>query len=64
MERKMNTPPYVHRKRRNEMDASDFKRKQLRAIERRKQMKRLSLIALCILALIMFVAVVMTYLTD
>ncbi len=64
MKRKMNTPPYVNRKRRKEMDASDFKRKQLRAIERRKQMKRLSLIALCILALIMFVAVVMTYLTD
>ncbi len=64
MERKMNTPPYVNRKRRNEMDASDFKRKQLRAIERRKQMKRLSFVALCILALIMFVAVVMTYLTD
>ncbi len=60
----MNTPPSVHQKRRKEMDASDFKRKQLRAIERRKKLKRWSFTGLLILALAMFVAVVMAYFAD
>lgn len=64
MERKMNTPPVTHQRRRRDMDASDFKRKQLRAIKRRKQMKRLSLVALSVLAVLMFVAVVVAYFTD
>lgn len=64
MERKTNTPPVVHQKRRREMDASDFKRKQLQAIERRKKMKRWSFITLLILALVMFAAVILAYFTD
>ncbi len=46
------------------MDASDFKRKQLRAIERRKKLKRWSFTGLLILAFAMFVAVIMAYFAD
>lgn len=56
--------PPLHRHRRKEMDASEFKRRQLRAIERRKRLKRLLFVTLFCIALVMFMAVVAVYLLD
>ena len=57
------TPP-THRHKRKDMDASDFKRRQLRAIEKRKRLKQLLLATLSCIALVMVVAVIAAYLLD
>ena len=49
---------------RKDMDASDFKRRQLRAIEKRKRLKQLLLATLSCIALAMVVAVIAAYLLD
>ncbi len=46
------------------MDASEFKRRQLGAIEKRKRLKRLLFATLSCIALVMFMAVVAVYLLD
>lgn len=57
------TPP-LHRRKRKDMDASEFKRRQLRAIEKRKSLKRLLFATLFGIAMVMFLAVIAAYLID
>lgn len=45
-------------------DASEFKRQSLRAIKRRRYMKKYSFVALAMLALLMFASVVFAYVID
>lgn len=46
------------------MDASEFKRRQLNAIERRKRTKKLLSASLIIIALLMLIAVAFAYTFD
>lgn len=49
---------------RKEDDASAFKRRSLNAIQRRRKLKRITFIALVIIALIMMMAVIAAYMLD
>lgn len=53
-----------HHKHRRTDWATDFKHKSLNAIKRRKVIEKWLFLALCLIAFIMFVAVIITYQLD
>ena len=53
-----------HRRKRHTDGASEYKRRNLSAIERRKKMARITYLLLCIMAAVLFLAVVVLYFFD
>lgn len=63
--RTSNFPPHPKIDRRKQMmDASEFKHQQLNAIERRKKIKRFLFVSLSVIAVLLLVAVAFVYVAD